>query len=283
MSSFGPLVSTEWLATNLGAPDIRVVDGSWAMPGAAPKADVAQFIPGAVQFDIDEIADKSSSLPHMLAPQDEFERAAGDLGLTEHDRIICYDDQGIFSAARVWWTFRAMGHEKVAVLDGGLPKWRAEGRPLENAAANPKVTTYRANPRAAAARTAEHVQEAIQSGSEVILDARPEARFSGDAPEPRAGLRSGHMPGARSVPFNHLISDTGVMQDVETLRKVFANVGVSGGENVITTCGSGVTAAIISLALDQIDHHRHSLYDGSWTEWGDERNDRRKFPVVSGG
>ena len=279
-----PLVTTDWLGANLYEPDVRVVDASWRMPGNPPAKNDHQErrIPGAVFFDLDEIADRSNSLPHMLPSQAEFAASASALGLSAEDRIVVYDDTGTFSAARVWWTFRAMGHDLVSVLDGGLPKWLRESRATEAGAATPRMAQYRPRKARSLVRNHDDLRAALFSKAAVVLDARPAARFSGDAPEPRAGLRRGHMPGAANLPHSLLISEGGVMKSAEELSGIFASLGVSDAQPVIATCGSGVTAAVIVLALEVIGHASASLYDGSWAEWGRETNDPSRFPVVAG-
>ena len=284
MKAFGPLVSTQWLAEHLGEARLKVIDGSWRMPGQGSAHDDygRRHIPGAVFFDIDAVSDPESPLPHMLPPQAVFERAAGALGVSDKDRVVVYDDQGLFSAARVWWTFRAMGHADVAVLNGGLPKWLAEERPTT--ADSPAIASavYEAAPVQALRRTAGEVRAALSDKSASVVDARPAARFSGAAPEPRAGLRSGRMPGAVNVPFSSLIDGGGALHAPAAVRAVFETAGADLSLPVITTCGSGVTAAVLSLALEAAGHYNHGLYDGSWAEWGDERHDDKDWPVVAG-
>ncbi|MEM9494412.1 MAG: sulfurtransferase [Pseudomonadota bacterium] len=288
-----PVVSTQWLADNLGRPDLKIIDGSWRMPGGAPAIDDyrQRRIPGAVFFDIDAIADRSRDLPHMAPTQSFFEEQAGALGVRETDMVVVYDDKGVFSAPRVWWTFMTMGHRKVAVLNGGLVNWETEGRTIDTGvAASPAKAQYLAQPLSGVIRTAGDVRVALDDEAVHILDARPAARFLGDAPEPRAGLRSGHMPGAASLPFTRLLDESGALRPISEIEQVFAGLGIKSSNDadgevqseVITTCGSGVTAAVISLALAHIGHRRHGLYDGSWAEWGDARHDEREFPVATG-
>ncbi|MEM8937397.1 MAG: sulfurtransferase, partial [Pseudomonadota bacterium] len=252
-------------------------------PGATPA--VASFrerhIEGAVFFDIDDIADPDTDFPHMLPPPAIFAEKVGALGITDTDPVVVYDDQGVFSAARVWWTFRAMGHENVRVLNGGLPKWIGEGRTVTHQPSTIAPTRYRAAPETKFAANADDVRRAIQSEAAEIVDARPRERFLGAAPEPRENLRSGAMPGALNVPYSALTTPEGVLKSPDDLLRLIVEAGVTLEKPVITTCGSGVTAALLSLALETIGHSRHSLYDGSWTQWGDIRNDERRFPVVN--
>lgn len=279
-----PLVSTEWLERHLGEAGLVVVDGSWRMPGQgdARTDHERRHIPGAVFFDIDAVADRSSALPHMLAPADIFERAVGEMGIGEKDRVVVYDDQGLFSAARVWWNFRAMGHERVALLDGGLPKWAAEGRPVTDERMQAAAKPYRASPQPDWVIDAGGVRAALADPDMIVLDARPAGRFEGADPEPRPGLRRGRMPGAKSLPASALVGADGTLKPREELARLFAGAGAQEGKCVITTCGSGVAAAILSLALEALGHERCRLYDGSWTEWGDEKNDPALFPVEAG-
>ncbi len=284
MPDFGPLAMTDWLGDHLDDPDIKVVDGSWRMPGAVPACEDYQrrHIPGAVFFDIDAVADRTSDLPHMLPPPDDFAEAVGALGISERDKVIVYDDQGVFSAARVWWTFRAMGHANVAVLDGGLPKWRKEDRPITDEPPAPAPVDYKPAFVSEFVCNADHVRAALSGKEIVIADARPADRFYGEAPEPRPGLRSGRMPTAVSVSFNALVCADGTMQPPAKIASIFKAAGITRDTRVITTCGSGVTAAVLSLGLEIIGCGGHSLYDGSWAEWGDERNGDNEFPVVAG-
>ena len=281
MSKFGPLVSTDWLAEHLDAPTVKIIDGSWRMPGASAAIEDYDraHIPGAAFFDLDQIADTNTKLPHMLPPQKVFEQAVGGMGITNDDDVIIYDEKGIFSAARVWWTFRAMGHERVAVLDGGLPKWRAESRPVTADKPQPLSVTYAAAPDPALCRSANDVRKTLASKDCDIIDARPATRFAGEAPEPRAGLRSGHMPGSFNVPFPALMTEAGTLRRTAEIRRIFSDAGVDLSRPIITSCGSGVTAAVLSLALDVTGCNQHGLYDGSWAEWGDEDNDEAAFPV----
>ena len=264
-----PLVTTEWLAANQRR--VRVVDGSWHMPSDG-RDGAAEFlaarIPGAVHFDIEAISDHESPLPHMLPSPEDFAAAVGALGVASTDSIVVYDSRGLFSAARVWWMFRVMGHEDVAVLDGGLPRWVAEGRPIESGPAEaPAPRVFVPHFRPDLVRDADQVLRVAESRQALILDARAATRFRGEAAEPRAGLRSGHMPGALNLPFPEVLAPDGGLKDRDGLRAAFAESGISLDRPVVTTCGSGVTAAILSLALAELGHDSR-LYDGSWAEWG---------------
>jgi thiosulfate/3-mercaptopyruvate sulfurtransferase len=265
------LVSTLWLAAHLRDPDVRVLDGSWHMPqtGRDPRAEFAiAHIPGAAFFDIDGIADKSTSLPHMLPTAAEFADAVGRLGVGSGDRVIVYDTRGVASAARVWWTFRAFGHDAVAVLDGGLPKWTAEGRPVESGEARPARREFRAALRPALVRDLAAMRENLTTRREQVLDARSAGRFAATAPEPRPGLRGGHIPGSLSLPSETLVRPDGTLLPEGELRKKLEAAGVDMARPVATTCGSGITASVLALALHVLGHRGVAVYDGSWTEWG---------------
>ncbi len=276
-----PLVSTEWLHERLGAPDIKIIDATWYLPGDErdPKAEYAlAHIPGATFFDIDEIADLTSPLPHMLPPPEKFASRVKKMGLGDGSTIVVYDASGIFSAPRVWWMFRAMGHEHVAVLDGGLPKWIAEGRPIE--VLPPATQERHFTPRYTSdlVRDLDQMRKILEGGREQVVDARAAARFTGEAPEPRPGLRGGHMPGALNVPSSVLIATDGTMKTPEALARVFDAAGVDVGRPVVATCGSGISAAIVALALARLGRPRTAVYDVSWTEWGA----REDTPVATG-
>ena len=265
------LVSTNWLAQHLSDPDLRVLDASWYLPAAGRNAKAeyaAGHIPGARFFDIDEIADQRSNLPHMAPPPEKFVTRLRAMGVGDGHQVVVYDGAGLFSAARVWWLFRLMGKTDIAVLDGGYPKWRAEGREIEDMAPvlrDRHMTVSRQNH---LVKDVTQVAHAAKLGEAEIIDARPAARFKGEAPEPRAGLRGGHIPGSRNVPFTTMLNGDGTMKPVPELRTVFAAAGVDLARPAITTCGSGVSAAVLSLALERIGHRNHALYDGSWAEWG---------------
>ncbi|MEL7173950.1 MAG: 3-mercaptopyruvate sulfurtransferase [Pseudomonadota bacterium] len=265
------LVSTEWLATRLGAPDIRVLDGSYFLPtegrdAAALYADA--HIPGARFFDIDEIADAKSDLPHMAPPVEKFVSRVRAMGIGDGHRVVVYDQKGLFSAARVWWMFRLFGHEDVVVLDGGLPKWMAEGRPVEDMPPDPRDRHFTARRDASLVRDVTQVALQVKLGEEQIVDARSPGRFRGEEPEPRPGMRSGHIPGARNVHYATLLNADGTMKDVPALKAAFEAAGVDLARPIITSCGSGVTAAVLTLALHRMGHAKNALYDGSWAEWG---------------
>jgi thiosulfate/3-mercaptopyruvate sulfurtransferase len=264
------LLSTDWLAERLGAGDLVVVDGSYYLPAMQRDAAaeyLAGHIPGAPRFDIDAIADHSNPLPHMLPDAAQFARDVGTLGIADTDTIVVYDGAGMYGAPRVWWTFRVFGAEKVFILDGGLPKWNAEGRPLEAGAVKRAPRTFRARKRADRVAALADVRAALASGSAQVVDARSAERFLGQAPEPRPGLRSGHMPGALNVPSTSIV-ENGRLAAPEKLKAAFAAGGVDLEAPVITTCGSGVTAAILWFALDALGKQPQALYDGSWSEWG---------------
>jgi thiosulfate/3-mercaptopyruvate sulfurtransferase len=265
------LVSTRWLADHLADPDLRVIDASWYLPemGRNARAEYqAAHIPGARHVDIDDLSDHRSPLPHMAPPIEKFVSRMRSLGIGDGHQVVVYDGMGIFSAPRIWWLFRLMGKTDVAVLDGGLPKWRAEGHPTEDL---PPVTRDRhitVQRQAQWVKDVSQVAAASKLGDWQIVDARSAARFRGEAPEPRPGLRAGHIPGARSLPWSELLNPDATMKDEAGLRAALAAAGVDLDKPVITSCGSGVTAAIITLALERLGHKRHALYDGSWAEWG---------------
>jgi thiosulfate/3-mercaptopyruvate sulfurtransferase len=276
------LVSTDWLAGHLEAPDVRVVDGSYHLPWAKrdARAEYAeQHIPGAIFFDVDEFSDTANPLPHMLPSAEVFAAKVRKLGLGDGNRIVVYDSSGVGTAARVWWTFRVFGHSEVAVLDGGLPKWLKEGRPVESALPVPRERHFTARLIHARLRDIDQMRLNIESGREQVLDARTAGRFEGREPEPWPGRRGGHIPGSLSLPYNSLIDPaTGTVKPAEELKRLFDGAGVDMSRPVVTSCGSGITAAILSLGLYLIGHKDVSLYDGSWSEWGG----RSDTPVETG-
>jgi thiosulfate/3-mercaptopyruvate sulfurtransferase len=264
------LVSTEWLAQHLRDPDVVVVDGSYFLPTVKRDAHAeyrAGHIPGAVFFDIEAVCDDSTDLPHMLPGTTQFNEAVGALGIGDGDTIVAYDSVGLFSAARVWWTFRVFGAKKVYVLDGGLPQWKAEGRPIEAGDTKRAPRKFHADMNVAAVATLGDVQMVVNDASVQVVDARAADRFRGEAPEPRPGLRSGHIPGSRNVPSGDLV-ENGHLVSAERIKAAFAAGGVDLNKPIITSCGSGVTAAILTFALESIGTEPKGLYDGSWAEWG---------------
>ena len=276
------LTETEELAPELDAPDIVIIDASWHMPDEKRDARaeyLEEHIPGAVFFDIDEIADTKSKLPHMLPPPEKFSSRMRSMGIGDGARIVVYDSKGIFSAPRVWWTFRVMGHDDVTVLNGGLPKWKREGLPLESGEPRPRSTRHFTSRRNAdLVRDVSDMKALIRDRSAEIVDARSADRFEGRAPEPRPGLRSGHIPGAHNVPYGKLLREDGTLKSPAELEAVFTEAGVDLTKPVVTSCGSGITASVLALALASIGHRRTAVYDGSWAEWGADQT----LPVEAG-
>lgn len=274
------IVSAEWVRKQLGAPQFRIVDASWYLPAHNRNAAVeyaSGHIPGAVFFDQDQIADKSSALPHTLASPESFADAVGKLGISDTDTIVVYDGPGLFSAPRVWWMLRVMGARNVFVLDGGLDGWKQQGLPLETDLPEPAPAVFNTNFNDARVTSFADMRKIVDEGLKQIADARPAGRFTGDEAEPRAGMRSGHMPGARSVPAS-ILGENGRLKDLSTLRSIFNEAGVDLTQPIVTSCGSGVTAAVITLALESIGHRDNTLYDGSWSEWGSKKD----TPIVTG-
>ena len=264
------LVSTDWLAERLRSPHVVAVDGSYFLPTLKRDAQAeyrSAHIPGAVFFDIEAVSDHSTELPHMLPGTTQFGAAVGQLGIGDGDTVVVYDSVGLFSAARVWWTFRVLGAKSVYILDGGLPKWQAEGRPLESGEVKRPPKKFTAEMNVGAVAMLDDVRLALSSDSVQVVDARSAERFAGTAPEPRPGLRSGHMPGAFNLPYDRLI-DNGRLTTPERIAAAFAAAGVDVDQPIITSCGSGVTAAILTLALESLGKEPKGLYDGSWAEWG---------------
>lgn len=276
------LVSTAWLAERLGRPGIVVVDGSNYLPnsGRDPAAEYAAgHIPGAVFFDLEAGSDRRSPLPHMLPTPEEFARHAGGLGIGDDDHVIVYDGSGVnLSAPRIWWMFRVMGHDRVSVLDGGVARWRLEGRPLEAGMSRRPAARFTARPTPGAVRDREAVRKALETGAEQVVDMRSAGRFAGTDPEPRPGLRGGHMPGSRNLPFNELVAPDGTVLPPDDLRRRVAAAGIDPAGPVIATCGSGVSACALVLALHLLGRNDVAVYDGAWTEWGG----RDDTPVVTG-
>lgn len=273
-------VTIDWLDAHLHDPDLRVIDASWHLPTTLRKGDAeyrAGHIPGAVFFNIDTIADTTTGLPHMLPQPDAFAQAMGALGLGDDMQFVVYDSLGLFAAARVWWTLRTYGAERVAILTGGLPEWTRSGKPVEAGEAHPKPAHFTPRLNRAAIADLEAVKAALASGAAQVVDARPADRFEGRAAEPRAGLKSGHMPGALSLPFGDVL-EQGRLKPQAVLQALFAAHGVDLARPVLTTCGSGVSAAVLGLAVEAAGGQFAGLYDGSWAEWGA----REDCPIATG-
>ena len=267
-----PMVGTDWLAAHLGEPGLRIVDATWYLPHLArdPRDEFTRaHIPGAVFFDIDAIADRSTSLPHMLPDPQTFARAVSGLGVGNGDRVVVYGGKHLIASARAWWTFRVFGHDEVIVLDGGLPRWRSEGRPLEEGTPSPSPRVFTPRFRPELVRDLAAIQANVDSRREQVIDARSQGRFTGTEPELRPGLRSGHIPGSLSLPYDRLFHpDDGTVRPAADVRQVFETAGLDVKRAVTATCGSGVSAAVLALGLHLLGRDDVAVYDGSWTEWG---------------
>jgi thiosulfate/3-mercaptopyruvate sulfurtransferase len=276
------LVSTDWLAEHLTAPDVAVLDASWHLPnsGRSAKAEfLSAHIPGALFFDIDEIADTSSLYPHMLPSAEKFSSRMRKMGIGDGKKIVVYDTVGLFSAARAWWMFRVFGKEDLAILDGGFPKWKMEGRPIEDGEPPPRQERhFTARYQGMLVKDRNEVLRSIRSGREQLVDARSAGRYAGTEPEPRAGVRSGHIPGARSLPYSELVHGDGTLKSASDIDGAFGKAGIDPSQPVIAYCGSGVTAAVLSFGLAVAGHPDHAVYDGSWSEWGSEDD----LPIETG-
>ncbi len=271
MKPASPLVSTEWLAEHLNAPDVRVADASWYLPQAGRNAQQeyeSAHIPRAVFFDIDDLSDEKSPYPHMLAPAPKFASRMRKLGLGDGNLIVVYDGAGIYSSARAWWMLRAMGHEDVVVLDGGFPKWKAEHRLIEDMTPAPYPRHFTPRPNNALLRSFDQVKANIASKAEQVVDARGAARFGAKEPEPRPGTKGGHIPGSANTPYTEFTNQNGTLKSASELAQIFAARGIDPAKPIVTTCGSGVTASIALLALAVLGAKKTALYDGSWSEWG---------------
>ncbi|MGE0053706.1 MAG: 3-mercaptopyruvate sulfurtransferase [Hyphomicrobium sp.] len=276
------IVETDWLESHLSSPDLVILDGSWHLPTANRDAKaeyLAEHIPGAIFFDIDDLSDEKSHLPHMLPSTVKFSSRMKKMGIGDGARIVVYDTSGIFSAARVWWTFRAMGHQDVAVLNGGLRKWKAEGRPTEDGPA-PRRSERHYSPlqNTELLRDIDEMKALIKKPGAQIVDARPAGRFEGRDAEPRPGLRMGHIPGSKNIPSQTLLTPQGTFKSPEELAALFKAVDIDVTKPVVTTCGSGVTASMLALALAVLGQTNAAVYDGSWAEWGAEDS----LPIETG-
>ena len=269
------VVGTDWLAEHLSAPDVRVVDASYYLPHEKldPRAEFElHHIPGAVFFDIDDIAESNSELPHMLPNAKTFESMVSELGLGDGQRIVVYDSLGCVGAARVWWTLRVFGHNDVSVLDGGLPKWLAEKRPTENWTTSPETCKWTVRKDDRLVRGREEILANVKSHVEQVVDARSAGRFDGTEPEPRKGMRGGHIPGSLNLPFNLLFNKNQTFRSNDDLKMTFMQAGVDLGRPIITTCGSGVTASVLAFGLHLMGRKDVAVYDGSWSEWGSRKD-----------
>jgi thiosulfate/3-mercaptopyruvate sulfurtransferase len=272
MSTADPLVTTEWLAAHINDANVKVLDATFKLPGILPlpKDDyLAAHLPGAVYFDVDAVSDHSNPLPHMYPSAEQFGRDVGGLGVSNADTVVVYDSGGWVAAPRAWWMFLAYGHSNVRILDGGLKKWKAEGRKVESGEVKAKPATFKASYDPRRVRSIEQMVANVASRAEQVIDARAADRFEGRAAEPRPGIRSGHIPGARNVPYGQLFdAATGAMKPLDDLRKAFTGAGVNFDAPIVTSCGSGVSAGVLTLALYRLGITDTALYDGSWSEWG---------------
>jgi thiosulfate/3-mercaptopyruvate sulfurtransferase len=266
-----PLVSTDWLAAHIKDANVKVLDATFKLPGILPlpKDDyLAAHLPGAVYFDVDAVSDHSNPLPHMYPSAEQFGRDVGGLGIGNDDTVVVYDSGSWVAAPRAWWMFLSYGHRNVRVLDGGLKKWRAEGRPVESGEVKPKPATFKASYDDKRVRSIEQMVANVASRAEQVIDARAAERFEGRAAEPRPGIRSGHIPGARNVPYNILFDASGAMKPLDEVREAFVGAGVDIAKPIVTSCGSGVSAGALTIALYRLGVTDTALYDGSWSEWG---------------
>lgn len=270
------LIETDELERELEAPDLVIIDATWYMPNEdkdARKEYLAEHIPGAIFFDIDEISDTGSNLPHMLPSPEKFSSRMRKMGIGDGQRIVVYDRHGMFSAPRVWWMFRVMGAQHVSVLNGGLPKWKAEGRELMMGEPTPRTSRhFTARRNLDLVRDVDDMKGVVKDGSAIIVDARSPERFAGKAPEPREGLRAGHIPGAHNVPYGQIVNKDGTLKTTAELEEIFEKAGIDHHKAIITSCGSGITACVLALALAETGHLRTSVYDGSWAEWGSDES-----------
>ncbi len=270
MSTTQNIVSAQWLLGALSEPNIKIIDGSWYLPAhnRDAHAEYAQgHIPGAVYYDLDAYSDQTSSLPHTMPSADLFSKTISELGISNDDHVIVYDGMGLFSAARIWWMFKTFGHEAVSVLDGGMPAWLEAGGAQQTQIPKPAPTAYKAILNTDRMADWHAVAEMAKTGSSQILDARPAGRFDGSTPEPRAGLQSGHIASSKNLPITELI-DNGRLKEPSQLKALFEGAGMDLNRPITTSCGSGVTAAVLTLGLAQLGHENNKLYDGSWSEWG---------------
>ena len=272
MTTNDPLVSTEWLAEHLKDANVKLLDATFKLPGVLPlpKDDyLAAHIPGAVYFDVDAVSDHSNPLPHMFPSAEQFGRDVGGLGVSNSDTVVIYDAGGWVAAPRAWWMFLSYGHSNVRILNGGLKKWRAEGRPVQSGEVTAKPATFKAAYDAKRVRSIEQMIANVASRAEQVIDARAADRFEGRAAEPRPGIRAGHIPGSLNLPYNNLFdAATGTMKPLDELKKAFVGAGVDTATPIVTSCGSGVSAAVLTLALYRLGVENTALYDGSWSEWG---------------